>query len=196
MNKIVAITGGIGSGKSTAIKIIEKLGYKSFSADLTYKKLLENERFVKEISSLLGVEPVTLNGKLSIDKNAISRLVFADEEKLKILNAFTHPKIMEEMITSARLCSGIAFCEVPLLFEGGYEDLFDYIFIIKRNDEIRFESASIRDGKTVDQIKNIAKNQFDYAKITQNAHTFIIENDLSEEALAEKIKVAIKDIQK
>ncbi len=195
MNKIIAITGGIGSGKSTALKIIEKWGYKSFSADKTYKELLEEESFIREVSSAMGIAPIVQNGRLSLDKSEISRLAFNDKASLERLNSITHPKIMSAMLENAKACDGLAFCEVPLLFEGGFEKLFDCIFIIMRRDEKRFFDASVRDGKSVEQIKQIAKNQFDYAKITENAHTFIIYNDGDEIALAEKIRVAIDKIK-
>ena len=196
MNKIIAITGGIGSGKSTALKIIEKLGYKSFSADKIYSELILEEDFIKEISSALGVSVLTVNGKIRLNKAEISNKVFNDKNALKTLNSITHPKIMQRMIDSAKAQNGLVFCEVPLLFEGGFESLFDYVFIIKRIDKERFESASLRDSKTIKQIEEIAKNQFDYAKIQENAHTLIIENNGNETALAEKIELAIKNIQK
>ena len=191
---VIAITGGIGSGKSTALKIVEKLGYKSFSADLVYKNLQKNKGFILQISSKLGVLPIEKDGKFYLDKQAISNAVFNDKNKLKILNDFTHPKIMQKMIQNAKKCDGLVFCEVPLLYEGGYENLFDFVFVIKRKDEDRFLSASKRDKKTIEQIKIVAKNQFDYTNLTQNTHTFIIENDGDEVALTEKIKVAIQKI--
>ena len=196
MNKIIAITGGIGSGKSTALKILENWGYACFSADQTYKKLTLDENFIKEISSLLGVTPLVIDNKLVLDKTEISKRVFSNKNLLKKLNSFTHPKIMDSMIGEAKKHEGLVFCEVPLLFEGGFENLFDNVLIIKRDNEKRFESASKRDGKTVKQIEEIAKNQFDYTKIQENAHTLIIENNGNETALAEKIELAIKNIQK
>ena len=194
MNKLIAITGGIGSGKSFALKIIKKLGYKTFSADLVYKNLLKSKRFVLSVCSLLSVQPIEDNGKIHLDKNAVSKVVFEDKTKLKALNDFTHPKIMQKMISLAKKENGIVFCEVPLLFEGGFEDLFDGVFVIKRKNEDRFLSAAKRDGKTIEQIKSVAKNQFDYTKIKDNEHTFIIENDGDKVALTEKIKVAIENL--
>ena len=193
---VIAITGGIGSGKSTALKIVEKLGYKSFNADLTYKNMLEDAEFVKEVSSVLGVEPLTENGKITLNRKAISTLVFQDSEALKRLNSFTHPKIMQNMLYLARNSEGLVFCEVPLLFEGKFQDLFDYVFIIKRNDDDRFNSVVLRDGKSIEAIKQIAKNQCDYSKIYENGHTFIIENDGDEGCLEGKLKVVINKIKK
>ncbi|MBE5742389.1 MAG: dephospho-CoA kinase [Clostridiales bacterium] len=194
MNKIIAITGGIGSGKSTALKIVEKLGYKSFNADLTYKELLLDEDFVIKISNEFSITPLIENGKKVLDRKALSKLVFEDEKKLNKLNALTHPAIMQKMIDNAKMEKGLKFCEVPLLYEGNFDTLFDFIFVIIRDDTDRINSVKIRDGKTLEQIEKIIKNQFNYTKIEENEHTFIIENDGDEDCLTEKIKVAIKKI--
>ena len=194
MSKIIAITGGIGSGKSTALKIVENWGYKTFSADETYKRLTLEENFIREISLKIGIEPLLIEGKLALNKAEISKRVFNDKNLLKTLNSITHPKIMDKIIGDAKKHDGLVFCEIPLLYEGGFEKLFDHVLIIKRNDKSRFKSASKRDNKTIEQIEEIAKNQFDYAKIQENAHTLIIENNGNEELLAEKLKIAISTI--
>ena len=78
--KRIAITGGIGVGKSTACDIISKMGYKVVSADETYKELLADKNFVKKINELLDIKSEVF------DKNAVSQAVFNDREKLKTLN--------------------------------------------------------------------------------------------------------------
>lgn len=195
MNKIIAVTGGIGSGKSTALVLLEKLGYKSFSADKIYKELLLDEGFVTEISNKMGVAPIIDSGRITLDRKGISDLVFNDEESLKKLNGLTHPAIMKEMISKAKATDGIVFCEVPLLYEGGYENLFDGVFIIIREDDLRIKGVGKRDKKTSSEVEKIIKNQFDYTKIKQNKHTFIIENNGDESLLERNIKVAIKKIE-
>ena len=101
---------------------------------------------------------------------------------------------MKTLLKKANDCSGIVFCEVPLLFEGGFENLFDYVFVVSRNDNLRFLGASLRDGKSVEDIKSIAKAQFNYTKIKENEHTFIIENNGNVEELEENIKFALQKI--
>ena len=72
----IAITGGIGSGKSTAAEEIEKFGYKCFSADEIYKHMLTDDKFVCDLSDYMGVKPLFKDGKFSLDKKAVSALVF------------------------------------------------------------------------------------------------------------------------
>ena len=80
-NKVIAVTGGIGSGKSTCLKIIEKLGYKSINADLVYRELLLNEDFVQKICDAITILPIYENGVKKIDKNALANIVFNDKSK-------------------------------------------------------------------------------------------------------------------
>lgn len=195
-NVLIALTGGIGSGKSTALEIVNKLGYKSFNADLIYKQLLNNEEFVVKISNAFNIDPVNENGKLFIDKPKLSNIVFNDKTKLEKLDGITHPAIMSEMIKQAKSFDNMVFCEVPLLYEGGFDSLFDFIFVISRNNSQRIDATAKRDGKTCEQVKKIIENQFDYTKIIPNEHTFIIENNGLVEDLTEKIKVAIQKIKK
>ena len=74
--KKIAITGGIGSGKSTVSEIIRKMGYVVVSADKVYSELLLNEDFVKEICELMNISPIEKDGRITIDRKALSALVF------------------------------------------------------------------------------------------------------------------------
>ena len=85
MEKYVAITGGIGSGKTLALGIIKKAGYKVFSADEVYRDMLRDADFVKKVCSETGVPPIYEGDRLAIDRKAISALVFSDGEFLKKL---------------------------------------------------------------------------------------------------------------
>ena len=77
--KKIAITGGIGSGKSTVSEIIRKMGYVVVSADKVYSELLLNEDFVKEICELMNISPIEKDGRITIDRKALSALVFSDK---------------------------------------------------------------------------------------------------------------------
>lgn len=189
-NKLIAITGGIGSGKSTLLKIFGELGYPAYSADEIYSDLLKKEDFVLSVCSSVGVEPLVGMDGIEIDRKSIAEKVFSNDDLLKKLNAVTHGAIMSEMKNRAESANAITFCEVPLLFEGGYEKLFDLVIVVTRSEDERVKSVEIRDGKTKENIKSIIKNQFDYSKIIEDGHTIIVENDGDLSALrknAEKI---------
>lgn len=190
IKKFIAVTGGIGSGKSTLLGLFKAAGYPIFSADEIYAELLRNEEFVQLVSLSVGVEPIKTENGLKLDRKKIAEKVFSDGNLLKNLNEVTHGAIMTEMQNRAKREDKTVFCEVPLLFEGGYEKLFDLIVVVRRSDEDRIKAVEIRDGKTKEKVKKIIENQFDYSKIIEDGHTIIVENDGDLSALkvdAEKI---------
>ena len=78
MKKSIAITGGIGSGKSTFANALRSLGYTVFGADEIYAGLLGNPDFVKEVCAAVGVAPLTRGDKISLDRKAVAGRVFTD----------------------------------------------------------------------------------------------------------------------
>lgn len=194
----IAITGGIGSGKSTAAKILQEIGFTCFSADKIYNDLLKNEEFVISLSEYMGVTPIIVDGKSELNKKAVSDLVFSDKNALKRLNEYTHPvvmKILADKISRAE-SEKIVFAEIPILFEEGYDKLFDYVFVIKRKFDVRLINTMSRDGKSEEEVRKVVKSQFDYEKILQSDNVFIVDNNGSLDDLKEKLFKIINDIDK
>lgn len=187
MRKLIAITGKIGSGKSSVLEYLAKKGYKVLSADLIYKQMLQtDEDLVKEISLAIGVSPITSNGKLTLDKPAVKQIVFADRDKLKLLNSITHPKIMKKMLEIANSYSGAVFCEIPLLAESGCDNYFSWVWEIVRDNNTRLNSVKDRDEISTDLAKKITQNQQNYEIKEGIEHTFIY-NDSTLEDLYKKV---------
>ena len=191
MNKIYAITGGIGSGKSLVIQYLKSKGYITYGADEIYDALLNDDNFVYEIYKLLEI-PYKTGEKF--DRELVSKIVFNDKEKLKLLNAFTHEKIMSKMIVLSKTHNGIVFNEVPLLFESGYENLYDDVIVVVRDKTERINAVIKRDGKSKHQVENIIKNQFDYDKISQKKHILIV-NDGDIKSLYTKVDEILSEIE-
>lgn len=191
-NKIYAITGGIGSGKSLVTSYLASKGYVTFSADKIYEDLLKDSNFVCEIYNILGLS--YKKGDI-FDRKLISSVVFNDKTKLKLLNDFTHSKIMQKMISLSKNHNKIVFNEVPLLFESGFEDLYLGVIVLLRDKEERIKSVIERDGKNKEQIENIIKNQFNYDNISQKKHILIV-NDGDIQSLQCKVDVVLSEIEK
>lgn len=175
-NKLkVAITGGIGSGKTTACEIIKQAGYPVFSCDKTYAKLFDSGYFNEKLVALFGKEILGIDGKPSRKK--ISEIAFCDEKKLQRLNEITHPAIFEKMFEDAqKVKSDVCFFEVPLLFEGGYQNLFDKVVVILREEEERIKSVMERDKISKEEIIARIERQYDYI-INDIAQYYVIHND-------------------
>ena len=190
--KKIAITGGIGSGKSTVSEIIRKMGYVVVSADKVYSELLLNEDFVKEICELMNISPIEKDGRITIDRKALSALVFSDKTQLSRLNDFTHPRIMDEIFRRSEGVESLFFAEVPLLFERGYETEFDNVFVVRRQLDLRLLGTAKRDGKTEAEIRKVIDNQFDYEGNKSGYKSIIIENNGTIHELEAEVSEAVK----
>ena len=189
--KKIAITGGIGSGKSTVSEIIRKMGYVVVSADKVYSELLVNEDFVKEICDLMNISPIEKDGRITIDRKALSALVFSDKTQLSRLNDFTHPRIMDEIFRRSEGVEPLFFAEVPLLFERGYETEFDNVFVVRRQFDLRLSGTMKRDGKTEAEVRKVIDNQFDYESNKCGNKSIIIKNDGTIDELKDKVYSAV-----
>lgn len=194
--KKIAITGGIGSGKSTVSDIVRECGYTVYDADKIYNDLLSSDDFLSEIYRVIGLAPKYNDGKIYFDRPYVSEAVFQDKEKLKKLNEFTHAEVFRyiEKICAAYIDEKPLFFEIQLLFESGKEDYFDNVWIVKRSLEDRVDSIKRRSGLSEEQIISRIKNQIDYDKIDVSEHTLII-NDGDIDSLRKKVKNALEKIR-
>ena len=192
----VAITGGIGSGKSNAAAILGEFGYKCEYADKIYHELLSDDKFFEKISEHMGIEPIFCNGKKFLDKKTLSDKVFGDKKELKRLNEFTHPVVMDVMMRKMESLKNekIVFAEVPVLFEGGFDRLFDYVVVIKKNIESRVIKTMDRDGKSADDVKRVVAAQIDYDNIEENEKFIVVNNNGTIVDLKENLKSVVAGI--
>lgn len=191
-NYVVAVTGGIGSGKSTVTNVIKKLGYAVISADEVYKNLLNDSEFFNGVLSSVGV---TYNGDKKASLKEVSSIVFSSKEALNKLNNYTHPKIMQKLFEFNNAQNGVVFNEVPLLFEGGYESFYNKVIIVLRDKQKRIQGIIKRDGLTKQEIENRIKNQFNYENNQIFKHT-VIYNDGSLIELERSVKAVVNEIIK
>ncbi len=196
--KKIAITGGIGSGKSIACKYIETIGYPVFSCDGIYKEIINTPAYVAAIAERFPAAAV----KDKIDRKKLSAIVFNDENALKKLNQISHPLVMRVLDEKMNAqSSDLVFAEVPLLFEGGFENQFDHILVITRNKEMRIRDIVQRDGLSVLDAEKRISSQFDYdglqaQKYFQEKKAYRIENDGSIFQLNEKVRAFIDRLKR
>lgn len=195
MAKKIAITGGIGSGKSTVVSILREWGYTVFSCDEIYADVIKSSAYVARVKEIFPC--VVESG--SINKKILSDVVFSDSKKREKLSEIAHPMIMERLEKEMNETKApIVFAEVPLLFECGFEKRFDGILVVNRELNDRIRSIEKRNGLSeADIIKRIAA-QFDYRKlisepIYQQDVIHFLTNDDSLENLKKKLKQTIMD---
>ena len=192
----VAITGGIGSGKSTALLYLKELGYPVFSCDEINKTLLLDAKYLEKLANLFP--DCVIDGK--IDKSALKNKVFKNPDELKKLNTLAHGAIMSRLFSAIEQSEGtLVFAEVPLLFEGNYEKDFDEIIVIMRNLDNRIAAVQKRDGLTKQEILDRIAVQFDYDLVQEhikNLPVYLIENEGDELSLKTKLQAVINKIEK
>ena len=190
-NKKIAITGGIGSGKSAVSQILASKGYFVLDCDVITKQLYQKEQTIKAINQNFGCEFV-FDGK--VDTKKLGAYVFADEKRVQKLNQVMHPLIFDELDRQI-VESGqkVVFVQIPLLFETGMQNNFDDIWLVTANEQTRIKRVIVRDNLDVEQIKNRIKNQMDDEKKSQLVHT-IIKNDGTLEELSSVVESCIKGL--
>lgn len=190
-NKLYAVTGGIGTGKSLVCQILQKLGYKILSADAIHKELLNENFYIEKICKIVDIPYKNgdyYNSKLVAEK------IFNNPDLRKELNDFTHKIIMEKMLCESKKYTGIVFNEVPLLFEGGYENLYDGVIVILRDLPSRISAIKTRSSLCESDILKIIKSQYNYDNISKNKH-ILITNDGDILSLENKVKEVVKSIE-
>lgn len=174
----IAITGGIGSGKSAVLEIIRDAGYNTLSADRLNTELLSDPMYLK---SLADAFPEAVSGG-AVDRYKLSEIVFNDKDKLALLNSLAHPQIQRKIVTA----DGNVVIEVPLLIEAGLQDFFDRIIVVTADKEIRLKRAVERGGQRPEIIERIMDNQIGDDERTPYAD-YVIENNGGFEELKAKV---------
>jgi dephospho-CoA kinase len=152
---VIGLTGGIGTGKSVVARILEEQGAVILDADrVGHEVYLPGRPAHEDIVAEFGTEVVASDG--TIDRKRLGPIVFADPEKLARLNAITHPRMKELMLEKlAEAKAGgakVAALEAALLFDAGWDDLTDEVWVTVVDAETAARRASERSGIPVEQV--------------------------------------------
>ena len=171
---IVGLTGGIGSGKTTVLKLFKKLGCDTYIADDEAKKIMNSDiELIAEVKKIFG-DKAYKNKKLN--RAHIASVVFNNKEKLNLLNAIVHPKVRQHFTNFVKKSKAkIIIYEAAILFESGSYKLCDYIVTVTTPIEERIERIMKRDTISKEQILQRIKNQLDDEYKIKNSH-FVIDN--------------------
>jgi dephospho-CoA kinase len=167
----IAITGGIGAGKSTALRAFAQHGAATISSDEIVHRLLRDDTEVKQaVVERFGDEVVGPDGE--IDRSRVGRIVFADRKELTWLEQLLHPRVVGSYLAwreeLAALPDPPAVCvtEVPLLYEVGGETRFDKVVVVTAAPEVRVSRRigplREREQRLIPEEEKIAKADFVY----------------------------------
>ncbi len=160
---LVAVTGGIASGKSVVSKMLEKLGAPIIDYDVIAREIVEPGKPAwKDIVAYFGEQ--VLKEDRQIDRKKLSDIVFRDTEKRKKLEGFTHPRIIEEAARQADEIAGknpnaIIQVAVTLLIEINIQCKFHKVLLVYVPRETQIERLIKRDGITREAAESVLKAQ-------------------------------------
>ncbi len=170
--RVIAVTGGIGCGKSTVTRTFRRMGARVIDADGISRALTAPRgAALPEIRRAFGDGVFSPDGTL--DRRALAAIVFADEAARKRLNAVLHPMIQAEMnaqIARARASGArLAVLDVPLLYEAGMETLADTVICVSAPERAQVERLRLRDGMSESQALARIRSQMPLAQKRRRA---------------------------
>ncbi len=175
MTKIIGLTGGIGSGKTTIAKLFEAAGIPVYIADDEAKKIMQLPETISKIVNSFGKD---ISSNNDIDKKKLSELVFQNPEKLDQLNKIIHPLVKKHFDNWLKKFKvPYLIKEAAILFESGSFKYCDKIITVIASEETRINRVIARDQCTKEQVLDRIKNQWpDVDKIAKSDFVILNEN--------------------
>lgn len=154
--KIIGLTGGIASGKSTVATELRKQNVPVFDADeVSRNAVAKGSKGLALVAEAFGAEYLTADGEM--DRAKISQLVFSDKEALKTLEGILHKIVWDEaeaFLREARKQKAkLAVLDVPLLIETKWHERVDLVWLVAVSKEQQIKRAMIRSGMTEEEVK-------------------------------------------
>lgn len=184
----VAVTGGIGSGKTMVCAVFEKLGVPVFYADLEARRLMDNDVSLKEeIVKYVGIG--IFDDNFQLNRSKLAAIIFNNKEALSTINGLVHPVVRNEFNRwSEKQSAPYVIEEAALIFESGLAKNFDKIITVSAPVNVRIERVMKRDKVTRESVIERINNQMDEGiKLKQS--DFIIVNDGKEMLLPQIINI-------
>ena len=193
----VGLTGGIGSGKSTASRYFESLGAFVLDADEEVKSLItSNETVQYELISEFGTDIIDGTGR--VNKKKLARIAFQDEDHQQRLNSVVHPYIFNLIDKEFNRVfndkkHGVFIVDAALIYETGFDAHLDYVIVVTAHLKNRMERALGRETLSREEIlKRVGFQWPEEEKV--NMADFVVHNDGTEAELQKKIESLIKKL--
>lgn len=218
--KVVGLTGGIGTGKSTAAAFLKKKGFTHIDADQIGRDITaDGSPMLPVLDELFG--PSGLYGKVGVrildedgrlDRKALASIVFTDAEKKSKLDEVMFKAIiaeidrqietirnMEENESDTSSAEGAVpigiLLDAPLLFEAGLESRCDIVMLLVADEDVRIKRVCLRDNATEEEVRNRINSQMSDADKRKKSDT-IVENSSTKEDLEEQLENFLKKYSK
>jgi dephospho-CoA kinase len=175
--KIIGLTGGIGSGKTTVAAIFQSLGIPVFNADSEALALYsEDASLLREVTEMFGKEVLNADGTLN--RMQLASIVFGDEVALNKLNTLVHPRVADRFIQwKNQQRSSIVLRESAILFESGSYSDCDAVIVVSAPEKLRVERVMKRSALTKEEVEARMARQWPQSKVLEQADRIIVNDD-------------------
>ena len=190
---IFGLTGGIGSGKTAVSDRFKALGIHVVDADIAARTVVEpGQPAWQDIKEFFG--PDVLLADQSLNRAWLRQQVFADKNKRKQLEAFTHPRIRDEIIRDlSSSSSAYTLLVSPLLIESGQVALVKKVIVVDVPEETQLERTCSRDNNDAEQVKRIIAAQISRQKRLAQAN-WVVDNSLSLDTLDARVEALHQEL--
>ena len=195
MHKIIGLTGGIASGKSTISKMIEQLGFTVLDADIASRKVIEpGEEAYFKVKEAFGNDIFHEDGTLN--RAELGNLIFNNEEKRLLLNSIMHPAVRKWMNDRQEEAFNrgekVVFQDIPLLFEGNMKQEFDHTILVYVDADVQLERLMKRNAFSREEALARIHSQMSLLEKRALADEVINNNGLEEDSKKQLIDILRK----
>ena len=178
--KLIAITGGIGSGKSVVAHMVQVMGHEVYDCDSRAKALMTDDAEVRQLL-VDAFDKETYLDDGALNRQHLSRVAFADSTALARLNGIVHPATARDMQRwageQAALGAKTAFVETALLRTSGLDQLVDEVWHVTAPDDVRIDRVKARSGLTSEQVRERMAAQRIEESVMKGEQVIINDND-------------------
>lgn len=156
---LIAVTGGIGSGKSVVCRLLRLMGYEVFDCDSEARLLTDSDDVLqRELRQAFGDGVFTACG--TVDRQALAARVFGDDGALSRLNSIIHPAVTRRLLQWRQsLDAPVAFVETAILAESGLDQVVDCAWHVTAPEQVRVSRVMARSGLTPEQARSRIASQ-------------------------------------
>ncbi|MFC4479272.1 dephospho-CoA kinase [Flavobacterium chungangensis] len=187
MTKVIGLTGGIGSGKTTVANYFQEMGVPVYIADDGAKRVMQSKNILSEVKAAFGGN--IFDGEV-LNRAKLAQIVFNDKEQLAKLNAIVHPAVkldFDDWVKEHKNNDYVMY-EAAILFESGrYKDC-DVIITVTAPEEVRIDRVIKRDKTTREEVLSRMKMQWNDEKRISKSN-FVINNNNLKNAKEEVVKI-------
>jgi len=186
---VVALTGGIGSGKTTVSQLFESLGTPIIDTDIIARQLVTpGKPALIEISTQFGQEVLSTDGTLN--RAILRQVIFQDIEKKRLLESILHPLIRQEMTRQiAALSTTYCIVVIPLLVESKQMEIADRILVIDTPESTQLARVSARDNQTEKEVTAVIS-----AQASRDARLSIADDVIHNDGSLDKLKQQVESL--